>query len=364
MIGPEIRSPTWARGAYSLALGAVHYLGIPALLLAARRHRRGAIILCYHGVQEPSGKGFDVNRGKFVPAHAFENQLRFLKRNFPIVPLRHIVERLEGRETFEEMVVAITFDDGYENTLTQAYPILDRYGVPATVLLATGYIGNAGQVWWNEAGRLISGCTESVELSSGRLSGRYDLSQLKEKWRLFGRVRYVALSHPHSELEESMVQLRERVHPDGGVHEDEDFLSWEDVRSLARGGLVEIGSHTVSHAIATHLPSDVLERELRESKASIESAIGKEVISLAYPNGQPGDYSCEVAATAKRVGYKCGLTTVGGVVSSRSEPFQLRRISIFGQESWPTFVSKIAGIDSWVRPAARTILGRRRNHNY
>ena len=363
-MGPEMHGKSGARVVYSMALRAIHSLGIPALLLAAQRRRRGAIILCYHGVQEPSDKGFDVNRGKFVPAPAFESQLSFLKRNFPIVPLGYIVERLEGRENFKEMVAAITFDDGYENNLTQAYPILDKYDVPATVFLATGYIGNARHVWWNEAGRLINDCTESLDLSGGHLSGRYDLSQLKDKWRLFGRVRDVALSRPHSELEESMVQLRERVLPDGGVQEDGDFLSWDDVRSLARGGLVEIGSHTVSHAIATHLPSDVLTRELRESKASIESEIGKEVIALAYPNGQPGDFSCGVACAAKEVGYRCGLTTVSGVVSSHSGPFELRRISIFGQESWPTFVSKIAGIDSWVRPAARSVLGRRRNNEY
>ena len=352
------------RGPYLLALRTLYHSGLLAALLRARRKQSGALILCYHGVQEPVDRTFDVNASKFVTPQAFERQLRFLKQNFPIVPLQHVVHCLEARAILERMVAVITFDDGYRNTLDHAYPILERYQVPATVLLATGYIGNIRQVWWNEAEGLIGGSTGRVEFGGGHLSGTFDLTNLRDKWRLFREVRKAALSLPPEDLEQLMKELRGYLPANGSFSGSGSFLSWEEVRELGRSGLVEFGSHTVTHAVAARLPPAAFEQELRESRNAIESAAHAEVRSFAYPFGQSEDYSPQTAELVKRAGYTCGLTTYEGVVRLDSDPFQMKRVSVFGSDSWPTFMAKIAGIEKPIKWAGRAVLGRGRGQRY
>ena len=361
--------PSAARRPYSLALRALYYSGVPAALLRARRKQSGALVLCYHGVQEPPKRpaAFDVNLSKFVTSQAFERQLRFLKQNFPIVPLQHVIQRLEAREPLERMVAVITFDDGYRNTLDHAYPLLKRYEVPASVFLATGYIGNTRQVWWNEAEGLIGRSTGRVEFAGGHLSGTFDLANVRDKWRLFGAVRKIALSLPPSELERLMKELRGCLPSpasNGSFNGSGSFLSWEEVKALGRDGLVELGSHTVTHAVATRLPPAAFEQELRESRKAIESAADTEVGSFAYPFGQSEDYSSQTAELLKQAGYRCGLTTNEGVVRFESDPFQMNRVSVFGSDSWPIFMGKIAGIEKPIRRAGRAVLGTGRGQRY
>jgi peptidoglycan/xylan/chitin deacetylase (PgdA/CDA1 family) len=49
----------------------------------------------------------------------------------------------------------VTFDDGYADNLYNAKPLLERYGIPATVFLITGYIEDKRQLWWEELVRLL-----------------------------------------------------------------------------------------------------------------------------------------------------------------------------------------------------------------
>ena len=362
--GCELLVASAARVPYSLALQTLYYSGVLAALLRARRKQNAALILCYHGVQEPLKQPFDVSVSKFVTPQAFERQMRFLKQNFPIVPLQHVVHRLDAGKPFERMVVVITFDDGYRNTLDHAYPLMERYQVPASVFLATGYIGNTRQVWWNEAEGLIDGATGRVEFAGGYLSGTFDLASVRDKWKLFGEVRKAALFVPPLELEQLMKELRGHLPPNGNFSGGGSFLSWEEVRELGRGGLVELGSHTVTHAVATRLPQEAFKQELRESREAIESAAHTEVRSFAYPFGQPEDYSPQTAELLKQAGYQCGLTTDEGVVHPDSDPFQMKRVSVSGSDSWPTFMGKIAGIEKPIRRAGRAVLGMGRGQRY
>jgi hypothetical protein len=57
----------------------------------------------------------------------------------------------------------VTFDDGYADNLLNGKPILTRYGIPATLFLATGTIGSSSEYWWDELARLILLGTDSAD---------------------------------------------------------------------------------------------------------------------------------------------------------------------------------------------------------
>lgn len=86
-------------------------------------------------------------------------------------------------------------------------------------------------------------------------------------------------------------------------------LSWADLTELSSDVGVEIGSHTVSHARLWELSGDELERELRESKSSIEDHLGRHCRYLTYPFGRAGD---RVIRAARRAGYEAAFLLSNG----------------------------------------------------
>jgi len=76
-----------------------------------------------------------------VSDECFDQQMEFLSTHFDIVRLSDMVRYVLGRASLREGSVAITFDDGYEDNLSSAAPILKRYNAPATIFIATDFVG-------------------------------------------------------------------------------------------------------------------------------------------------------------------------------------------------------------------------------
>ncbi len=91
--------------------------------------REGAVVLTYHSIASPASR-FSVS------PHAFERQMCWLKKHRTLVPLADVVAHLDGAP-LPRNAVAVTFDDGYRDTLIHALPVLTRYGIPATLFLTT-----------------------------------------------------------------------------------------------------------------------------------------------------------------------------------------------------------------------------------
>jgi peptidoglycan/xylan/chitin deacetylase (PgdA/CDA1 family) len=103
-----------------------------------------AAILTYHNIGKPP-IGSKM-RGLYVTPLMFRFQMWYLKAGgFKVVPLSEIV-RFLSCQINPERPVAITFDDGYQDFYDRAFPVLRRYGFPATVFLVSALIGN-GNAW-------------------------------------------------------------------------------------------------------------------------------------------------------------------------------------------------------------------------
>ena len=102
-------------------------------------------ILTYHS--------FDYGKGALsVTPENFERQMRYLKvKGYNVIPLDELVTGIKNKKKFAHNTVVITIDDGYENNFSYAYPILKKYGLPATIFLITNNIGiHAGFLNWDE----------------------------------------------------------------------------------------------------------------------------------------------------------------------------------------------------------------------
>lgn len=351
MVAPlEPRGRRLARTTYRLALRAGYWSGLSSLVLGGSGGDGRCTVFLYHGVAPDDGKPFAPNREKFVSPAAFERQLRFLKRQFDVVPLGEALATLERRCPLGARTAVITFDDGYLNNLTLAYPVLKAYRLPFTIFLVTGYLGDQRTVWWDELERMIAACGRSAIVTAGGVGERYDLGRPAEKLRLFHRVAAAILSSSgtgRDVLPEVAQALDFRAPP----RTTPLFLSWMDVKELARDPLVEFGSHSVSHAIVSRLPKDRLAEEIVESKREIEAAVGREVTAFAYPYGRPADFSTHAIAALRTAGYRCALTGIEGPALPGDDLFKLRRVSILRGDTWADFVSRAASLGAFLRGA-------------
>ncbi|MCA1480931.1 polysaccharide deacetylase family protein, partial [Bradyrhizobium sp. NBAIM08] len=75
-----------------------------------------------------------------VSAEELKKQLTWLKKHYKFVTLREVVDHVETGKALPEKGVLITFDDGYENNYTLAYPVFKQMGIPFSIFLVGNFL--------------------------------------------------------------------------------------------------------------------------------------------------------------------------------------------------------------------------------
>ncbi|MDX1732984.1 MAG: polysaccharide deacetylase family protein [Halioglobus sp.] len=286
------------------------------LLLNTAGSQRLAILIYHRVVPEP-----DPLRPGEPDVAQFDWQMRLLREHFNPLPLREAVQRLrEG--SLPPRAVCVTFDDGYADNESLALPVLQKYALPATVFVSTGFLGG---------GRMFNDCViETIRHHPGGMLDLVDLglaafplhSVQDRVAAIEGILASIKEVEPSARLE-LVTEIENRV---GGAPADL-MMSNDQVRHLADSG-VEIGAHTVNHPILTSVPDFEARSEISASKTYLEDVLQRPVRAFAYPNGRPGkDYASAHSAMVSEVGFELAVSTHWGVCTSASDVFQLPRFT-------------------------------------
>ena len=128
---------SWSRRIVSLSSRAP---GVTRAFLASTRPRR-FLVLCYHRVNDDAHPFFTG-----IPVALFRRQMEALRRHFTVLPLAELAERAR-RKDLPRNGVAVTFDDGYRDNYTNAFPVLRDLGLPATIFLTTDSLDRNALLW-------------------------------------------------------------------------------------------------------------------------------------------------------------------------------------------------------------------------
>jgi len=127
------------------------FLQLSGAVTRARTKLQGkALVLMYHRVLAPESVPADIDPGMYVTTEAFERHLQYLTAHHDVVSLNSLYEWLSGRRQFARVPCAITFDDGWRDNYEEAFPLLERYGLPATIFLITDQVGAPAMVTWEQ----------------------------------------------------------------------------------------------------------------------------------------------------------------------------------------------------------------------
>lgn len=256
----------------------------------------------------------------------FDEFMNFIASNFDVLPLPEGVSQLQ-RGVLPHRACCITFDDGYADNLTIALPILEKYRLPATVFVATGYLDGGRMFNDTVIDAIARSPLPSLDLRNIGLA-KYPLATLEQKQSAIASI-LNQIKYSETILRNQQVDTILANSTSGPLPND-IMLTSTQLRELSDRG-IEIGGHTVAHTILTTLDDDLVTEEITKGKYQLESITGKQVTSFAYPNGKPGrDYAARHVPLVKQAGFARALSTAPGVCGRHGDFFQLPRFSPWG----------------------------------
>jgi len=336
------------------------YSGAIYFLKSLSKLRRGVRILEYHRVTNCYDEQIRFSLSQLlVSEDTFKRQMEHLSKRCEIISLDTFVCFIQRGIELPSNSVVITFDDGYRDNYTVAYPILREYGISATFFLTTDYIGTDQVFWWDRVACLLNKAEVQV-VSSSNSEQLYTSGLLREVNGAIAApptkkrelIREVILLIGKLDEERRRLLIADlagklMISADEDAKRYNPMLSWEEVREMKEHGM-SFGSHTRTHPILTDLSQQARD-EISGSKNEIERNLGITVTCLAYPGGQVNE---KVKKLTVESGYVCGCSEIPGTNGLKSDLFALKR-NFVGEEgstgfggkfSKPLFAAQMAGI--------------------
>ncbi len=288
--------------------------------------RQRLLILCYHGIA--MGEEHGSHPEMFMPVDMFARRMDVLAQSGAAVLDLGEALRLLRSGKLPPNSVALTFDDGWADFPTQAFPVLQKHGFPATVYLTTYYCrfnrplfryALAFMMW-----KLRSQQVENVAFDwlPRQLDFRTETSRSDLVRRSDEHARQQDLSG--QQKDELAAAFAEAIGFDyAGFCRSRmfRFMTPEEVTEMARAG-IDIQLHTHRHR--TPLDRDRFVNEIRENRRYIEEMTGSDDrVHFCYPSGAVRP---EFIPWLREAAVQSATTCENGLATRGGDPFMLPRL--------------------------------------
>jgi peptidoglycan/xylan/chitin deacetylase (PgdA/CDA1 family) len=295
----------------------VNLLGISFVL--NKFYKNQAIILCFHRINDLDTIRKSANSSLFFEKNQFEKLLISLKENYEILSLEKLVEIFKHGIKIRKKIVVLTFDDGYEDNYINAYPLLLKHKVPATIFLVTDYIEPDPMkcFWWdlienffcNKNKYKSTECDIDIVLKKNFYEIIYCNKQ-KDRLELINKILRNFASKKYCYDREIFINW---------IKENKKHcklrpmtLNWSQISEMGKSKLIDFGSHTNTHIYLDEINNHEIIKDIYNSKIIIEEKTNKKCKYFSYPGGKYikniekilSDLNFEAAVTTKMGGCK------------------------------------------------------------
>lgn len=266
---------------------------------------------------------------EITPEQLEQTILFYKKKNYSFFSLDDLHYALTTEKPKKKFVV-FTFDDGYRDNFTTAYPILKKHNIPFCIYVTTSFPDQKAILWWY---LLEDFLRKKINVNFHWEGKDYGIptNSILEKEMAFDQIRtLINQSFSKGNFQEILGVIFGKKESDYFSYVKEMAMSWEEIKLISQDPLVTIGAHTVNHFSLKKLNSNDLKFEISQSKYILENHIQQPVEHFAYPFGKVSEASFREFEMVKSLGFKTGTTTrMGNIFSEHKNYLEcLPRISL------------------------------------
>ncbi len=218
-------------------------------------------------------------------ASQFYLQMQWLKKYRRVLSEDELMESMAGKPSALRKCVLVTFDDGYRDNFTLAYPILRELGIPAIFFIPTHLIDTRQLGWWDMIAYLIKQSPKAtIDFAGQQLSLRHQRGQVIRFLTQQMKLEKYEVTH---DLITKLAEATEVPLPPL-AWQDNELMTWDQLREVSTH-CVSIGSHTHTHRVLARLKEEIqLEKLENLSKTILERQLGKQCARSPIPLGGVG----------------------------------------------------------------------------
>jgi peptidoglycan/xylan/chitin deacetylase (PgdA/CDA1 family) len=305
-------------------------------------------IICYHGYSISDESLFSPRT--FINPDTFQKRMAYLaKKGFTVLDLEEALDLLDNGKLPPKAVV-ITIDDGFYSTYSCAWPIMKKYGFPATIYV-TSYYAVKEQPIFGLAIQYMFWKTDKATIDTRGLgfhrSGPIAIGTSREKFQVAGEI---------IQFGESMAGEADRVKLSAAIGErlEVDYnqisesrilniVNKEEIKILSEAG-IDIQLHTHRHDLPNEKTAAVL--EIRDNRAVLEPIVGKSLIHFCFPGGR---WFEEQGAWLEEMGIKSAATCDSGLTTASANKLELKRFGDNEALSQVEFEAELFGFGELIR---------------
>jgi peptidoglycan/xylan/chitin deacetylase (PgdA/CDA1 family) len=275
-------------------------------------------VLCYHEVNNPA---------------TFQQQVSLIAREYRPVSAAEVAAAYAGSGSLPSRALWVTFDDGSPSVIKHAVPIMNRYGINATLFVCPGVIGQQYPFWWQVVERAWALGVGELGPFPGSLQGT--VSGLKIV--------------PDSQRRREIERLQERIAASTGLPHQVEQMTLEDLNTfVAAGG--DLGNHTWDHPVLDQCSQDEQERQVLLANAWFQDNGLAASPYFAYPNGNPTVFTRRLLHDS---GLRLAVLFNHRLANHSGDPYMVSRLRVSADEPLPRFRAILSGlhpmVDSWRR---------------
>jgi len=281
----------------------------------------------YHRVVGENSDIFKSSYGKaqvITPLNKFMRQMRKLADGYKILSLRGAIQATKMKQKLPANSFVVTFDDGFKDNYTKAFPILKKLGIHATFFVM-GEPSFLGKMRWLDKLYYIIDHAKKKNVTFEFKRIRFDLDFTSKD--SINKIKDFLKKSSHRKREGFLSRLLKILRIKIPQRDTKAlYMDKNDILDLVNSGM-DIGVHTMTHPDLKQIPFSEAKSEILRCMKLIKRISKSEEVSFAYPFGWHGTYNKKIINFLRRNGFLCACTTIPGENSESTSLFELRRMT-------------------------------------
>jgi len=267
-----------------------------------------AAILMLHRVAPRNRNNLGVLEDqKVAPEYLEEFIILSKKKGYTFISIDEMISAISAGE-YPTKCFVISFDDGYKDTFSTAYPLLKSYNVPFVFYVSTSFPDKTALTWWYMIHDIVLDNDKIIldkKIINCRSIGQKQKTYITLSKKILRMGRYVGDKLP------LMLSHYERaLHT---IYSD-SYIDWDEISTMSKDNLCTIGAHSADHYGLRYEQVDFIFNDFVLCKTKLREKTGKEINHLAYPYGTVYSVGFRESSIAKKAGFSSAVTTFNSCI--------------------------------------------------